>query len=117
MVTRHLIDRLSERIERLQPRGRIFSMGMVQDHRNADAEFAAFRKDHGLSDRDVVTAMCTVPWEDRQADWNKRERTRKPRRPFYKGNVLLQIQFVRPQRQWSPADFEPAMSAPLSKKK
>ena len=93
MATRHLIERLSERTEalvaRLKPPGRIFSMGRVQSHRNADAEFASFRKQHGLTEDDAVTAMCVVPWEDRPADWNE-PRPRTP--PFeYKGNVLLQI--------------------------
>ena len=98
MATRHLIERLSERTEaviaRLRPPGRIFHLEDVQNYRNADAEFAAFRKQRGLTDDDVVIARCIVPWEDRPADWNEP----KPGLRFeYKGNVLLQIQLVKPQ--------------------
>ena len=94
MATRHLIDRLSERTEalvaRLKPPGRIFSMGRVQNHRNADAEFASFRKQHGLTEDDAVTAMCVVPWADRPADFDLWEKTPQPRLEY-------QIQLVRPQ--------------------
>ena len=100
MATRHWINRLSERTEalvaRLKPPGRIFSMGRVQNHRNADAEFASFRKQHGLTEDDAVTAMCVVPWADRPADFDLWEKRPQPRLE-YKGNVLLQIQLVKPQ--------------------
>jgi hypothetical protein len=56
MATRHLIERLSERIDALAARlmpSRTF-VAYVRNGLNEEAEIAAFREKHGVTDHDLL---------------------------------------------------------------
>jgi hypothetical protein len=68
MATRHLIERLSERIDALAARlmpSRTF-VAYVRNGLNEQAEIAAFREKHGVTDHDllIVVAFVRSPNED-----------------------------------------------------
>jgi hypothetical protein len=73
MATRHLIDRLSERIEavteRLRPR-RTFQL-VVAAGEDKEAKTAAFVKEHGVTDNDLLLVVCLVrsPNTDYDGTW------------------------------------------------
>jgi hypothetical protein len=54
-------------IARLRPPGRIFQM-KVENHVNADAEIAAFCKQHCVTDDDMVIARIIIPYKQRPGE-------------------------------------------------
>jgi hypothetical protein len=71
MATRHLIQRLSERtdalVERLRPPARTFVV-YVRSHLNEDEEIAAFRKQHAVTDNDMLIVVVYIPYERRPGE-------------------------------------------------
>jgi hypothetical protein len=111
MATRHTIDRLSSRtealVERLRPPSRRFSM-RIENHRNTEAELAAFRKEHGVTENDILFVQRIIRWEDR--DWKDAYRMADNADGKFlscPGTHLLDIQLVR----------SPWENVPLERKK
>jgi hypothetical protein len=77
MATRHLIERLSGRtdalVERLRPPGRTFVV-YVRNHLNEDEEIAAFRKEHGVTDNDMLIVVVFIPYKRRPGETAAYER-------------------------------------------